>query len=305
MHVMMCSGDLVSNACVTTSLPMGDFVPNIRSGTDTYSIREPLGICAGICPSNFPGMVPLWMFPISVTCGNTFILKASERDSAACLTSAELGTEAGLPNGVLNVIHGTNVSFTFSFFVFERLVTFTSLLADFINAICDSDEIKAVSFVSPDTVGMYVNARASANGKRVQDRGARQSVQLFSLEAQSHGGKVQYKARMHSLERKGFLLNKAAGWKWKKIRFDSRKDKLVNRTKALKVGAGIEPDVDIGPVISKQAKEKICKLIRIGVDCGARLVLWEADYGTLSSLLYQLCFLLLADCLDVLIRQYI
>ncbi|KAL8116972.1 hypothetical protein AgCh_023233 [Apium graveolens] len=267
MHVMMCSGDLVSNACVTTSLPMGDFVPNIRSGTDTYSIREPLGICAGICPSNFPGMVPLWMFPISVTCGNTFILKASERDSAACLTSAELGTEAGLPNGVLNVIHGTN---------------------DFINAICDSDEIKAVSFVSPDTVGMYVNARASANGKRVQlalvlvpqDRGARQSVQLFSLEAQSHGGKVQYKARMHSLERKGFLLNKAAGWKWKKIRFDSRKDKLVNRTKALKVGAGIEPDVDIGPVISKQAKEKICKLIRIGVDCGARLVLWEADYGS-------------------------
>ncbi|XP_074331765.1 methylmalonate-semialdehyde dehydrogenase [acylating], mitochondrial-like [Apium graveolens] len=248
-HDVLRGLEAVEQACVTTSLPMGDFVPNIRSETDTYSIREPLGICAGICPSNFPGMVPLWMFPIAVTCGNTFILKPSERDSAACLTLAELGTEAGLPNGVLNVIHGTN---------------------DIINAICDGDEIKAVSFVGPDTVGMYVNARASANGRHVQSNAGAKNHAIVMPDASMD-------ATLDALVGTGFS---AAGQRCTAISTvifvggsKSWEDKLVSRAKALKVGAGIEPDVDIGPVISKQAKEKICKLIHLAVDCGARLVL--------------------------------
>ncbi|KAK9058154.1 hypothetical protein SSX86_022994 [Deinandra increscens subsp. villosa] len=109
---------------------MGGFVSNIRSGVDSYSMREPLGVCAGICPSNFPALVPLLMFPIVVACGNTFILKPSEKDPGACMILAELAMEAGLPNGVLNIVHGTN---------------------DIVNAICDDDDIKAITFVGPDS----------------------------------------------------------------------------------------------------------------------------------------------------------
>ncbi|KAK9071948.1 hypothetical protein SSX86_008379 [Deinandra increscens subsp. villosa] len=124
-------GEVVEHTCGMTSLQMGEFVSNIRSGVDSYSMREPLGVCAGICPSNFPALVPLLMFPIAVACGNTFILKPSEKDPGACMILAELAMEAGLPNGVLNIVHGTN---------------------DIVNAICDDDDIKAITFVGPDSV---------------------------------------------------------------------------------------------------------------------------------------------------------
>lgn len=248
-HDVLRGLEAVEHACVTTTLPLGEFVPNVLSETDTYSIREPLGICAGICPFNFPAMVPLWMFPIAVTCGNTFILKPSERDTAACLTLAELAKEAGLPNGVLNVIHGTN---------------------GIINAICDNDEIKAVTFVGPDTAGMYINARASANGKRVQSNAGAKNHAIVMPDASMD-------ATLDALVGSGFS---AAGQRCTAISTvifvggsKAWEDKLVDRAKALKVTAGIEPDVDVSPVISKQAKEKICRLIQSGVNSGARLVL--------------------------------
>ncbi|XP_063950657.1 methylmalonate-semialdehyde dehydrogenase [acylating], mitochondrial isoform X2 [Daucus carota subsp. sativus] len=247
-HDVVCGLEAVEDACAT-SLPMGKYLPNVLDGTDTYIIREPLGVCAGICPLNFPALVPLWMFPIAVTCGNTFILKPSERDTAACLTLAELAMEAGLPNGVLNVIHGAN---------------------DIINAILDNDEIKAVSFVGPDTAGMYVNARALANGKRVQTNAGARNHAVVMPDASMD-------ATLDALVGSGFS---AAGQRCTAINIiifvggsKSWEDKLVSRAKALKVSAGIEPDVDIGPVISKQAKENICKLVQSGVDSGARLIL--------------------------------
>ncbi|KAK9070521.1 hypothetical protein SSX86_010923 [Deinandra increscens subsp. villosa] len=125
------SSEVVEHTCGMTSLQMGEFVSNIRSGVDSYSMREPLGVCAGICPSNFPALVPLLMFPIAVACGNTFILKPSEKDPGACMILAELAMEAGLPTGVLNIVHGTN---------------------DIVNAICDDDDIKAITFFGPDSV---------------------------------------------------------------------------------------------------------------------------------------------------------
>ncbi|KAK9049494.1 hypothetical protein SSX86_031538 [Deinandra increscens subsp. villosa] len=125
------SSEVVEHTCGMTSLQIGEFVSNIRSGVDSYSMREPLGVCAGIFPSNFPALVPLLMFPIAVACGNTFILKPSEKDPGACMILAELAMEAGLPNGVLNIVHGTN---------------------DIVNAICDDDDIKAITFVGPDSV---------------------------------------------------------------------------------------------------------------------------------------------------------
>ncbi|VAH36955.1 methylmalonate-semialdehyde dehydrogenase [acylating], mitochondrial isoform X2 [Triticum urartu] len=139
--------EVVEHACGMGSLQMGEYVSNVSHGIDTFSIREPLGVCAGICPFNFPAMIPLWMFPIAVTCGNTFVLKPSEKDPGAAMMLAELAMEAGLPKGVLNIVHGTH---------------------DVVNNICDDEAIKAVSFVGSNTAGMHIYSRASASGKRVQ-----------------------------------------------------------------------------------------------------------------------------------------
>ncbi|KAH9696966.1 methylmalonate-semialdehyde dehydrogenase (acylating) [Citrus sinensis] len=122
--------EIVEHACGVATLQIGEFVSNISNGVDTYSIREPLGVCAGICSFDFPAMTPLWMFPIAVTCGNTFILKPSEKVPGAAVILAELAVEAGLPNGVLNIVHGTD---------------------DIINAICDDDDVKAIALVGPNS----------------------------------------------------------------------------------------------------------------------------------------------------------
>ncbi|KAG5526134.1 hypothetical protein RHGRI_032420 [Rhododendron griersonianum] len=241
--------EVVEHACGMATLQMGEFVPNVSNGIDTYSLREPLGVCAGICPFNFPAMVPLWMFPVAVTCGNTFILKPSEKDPGASILLAELAKEAGLPDGVLNIVHGTN---------------------DIVNAICDDDEIKAISFVGSNTAGMHIYARASAKGKRVQS----------NMGAKNHGivmPDANMDATLNALVAAGFG---AAGQRCMALSTvvfvgssKSWEDKLVERAKALIVSAGTDPRADLGPVISKQAKERICRLIQSGVDNGAKLLL--------------------------------
>ncbi|KAG2328800.1 hypothetical protein Bca52824_011528 [Brassica carinata] len=241
--------EVVEHACGMATLQMGEYVPNVSNGVDTYSVREPLGVCAGICPFNFPAMIPLWMFPIAVTCGNTFVLKPSEKDPGASVMLAELAMEAGLPNGVLNIVHGTN---------------------DTVNAICDDDNIRAVSFVGSNTAGMHIYARAAAKGKRIQS----------NMGAKNHGvvlPDANVDATLNALLAAGFG---AAGQRCMALStvvfVGSSKpweDKLVERAKALKVTCGTEPDADLGPVISKQAKERICRLIQSGVDDGAKLLL--------------------------------
>ncbi|GLT64781.1 hypothetical protein SLA2020_372520 [Shorea laevis] len=241
--------EVVEHACGMATLHMGEYVPNVSNGIDTFSIREPLGVCAGICPFNFPAMIPLWMFPIAVTCGNTYVLKPSEKDPGASVMLAELAQEAGLPDGVLNIVHGTN---------------------DIVNAICDDDDIRAVSFVGSNTAGMHIYARASAKGKRVQS----------NMGAKNHGivmPDANMDATLNALVAAGFG---AAGQRCMALSTvvfvgDSKswESKLVERAKSLKVNAGTEPDTDLGPVISKQAKERIYNLIQSGVESGAKLLL--------------------------------
>ncbi|XP_052192364.1 methylmalonate-semialdehyde dehydrogenase [acylating], mitochondrial-like isoform X2 [Diospyros lotus] len=241
--------EVVEHACGVANLQMGEFAPNVSNGIDTYSIREPLGVCAGICPSNFPAMIPLWMFPIAVTCGNTFILKPSEKDPGASIILAELALEVGLPNGVLNIVHGTD---------------------DIINDICDDDDIKAISFVGSDTASRYVYAKASTSGKRVQSNMGAKNHAIVMPDANMD-------ATLNALVATGFG---AAGQRCMAIStvifvggLYSWEDKLVERAKSLKVNAGTEPGADLGPVISKQAKEHVCRLIQSGIDSGARLAL--------------------------------
>ncbi|KAG4159905.1 hypothetical protein ERO13_D02G201900v2 [Gossypium hirsutum] len=245
---VLCGLEVVEHACGLANLQIGEFVSNISNGVDSYSIREPLGVCAGICPFEFPAMIPLWMFSTAVTCGNTFILKPSEKDPGAAVMLAELAVEAGLPNGVLNIVHGSN---------------------EIISTICDDDDIKAVSFVGPSTAGSYVYSRASAKGKRVQcNFGAKNhavvmpdasmDTTLNALVTAGFGGAGQKRMSLSTVVFVGGLTP------WE--------DKLVERAKALRVQPGTEPDTDIGPVISKQAKELICRLIQSSVDSGAKLV---------------------------------
>lgn len=138
---------VVEHCCSITSLQMGETVSNIAKDMDTYSYTLPLGVTAGICPFNFPAMIPLWMFPVAITVGNTSILKPSERVPGATMMLMELLNEAGCPPGVVNVIHGAH---------------------DTVNFICDHPAIKAVSFVGSDQAGKYIYERAGRNGKRVQ-----------------------------------------------------------------------------------------------------------------------------------------
>ncbi|PON71803.1 Methylmalonate-semialdehyde dehydrogenase [Parasponia andersonii] len=245
--------EVVEHACGMATLQMGEYASNVSNGIDTYSIREPLGVCAGICPFNFPAMVPLWMFPIAITCGNTFVLKPSEKDPGASIILAELALEAGLPEGVLNIVHGTN---------------------DVVNAICDDDDIKAVSFVGSNIAGMHIYARAAAKGKRVQSNmgaknhaivlpDASEDATLNALVAAGFGAAGQRCMALSTV----VFVGDAKSWR----------KKLVERAKALKVNAGTEPGADLGPVISKQAKERICRLIQTGVDSGAKLLLDGRD----------------------------
>ncbi|XP_022739707.1 uncharacterized protein LOC111291869 isoform X2 [Durio zibethinus] len=241
--------EVVEHACGVATLQMGEFVPNASNGIDTFCIREPLGVCAGICAFNFPAMIPLWMFPIAVTCGNTFVLKPCEKNPGASMILAALAKEAGLPDGVLNIVHGTN---------------------DIVNYICDDEDIKAISFVGSNTAGMHIYARAAARGKRVQSNvggnnhaiimsDASIDATLNALVAGAFGAAGQ---RCMGLTTAVFV---GGSIPWERG--------LMQRAKALKVTVGSDPGADVGPVISKEVKDRINRLVQSSVDNGARLLL--------------------------------
>ncbi|KAK4263066.1 hypothetical protein QN277_028542 [Acacia crassicarpa] len=241
--------EVVEHVCGMAYLQMGEFAPNARDGIDIYCIREPLGVCAGICPVNFPAMIPLWMFPIAVACGNTFILKPCEKNPGASMILAALAMEAGFPDGVLNIVHGTH---------------------EIVNQICDDEDIKAISFAGPTAAGIHIYAGAAARGKRVQFNtgsknhavvmpDASMDASLDALVASSFGEAAE---RCMTLSTAIFVRG-SLPWE----------EELVQRAKVLKVNAGTDPSADLGPVISKEAKDQICRLVQSSVENGARLLL--------------------------------
>lgn len=239
----------MEHACSITTLQMGELVEGVTTDMDTYSIRQPLGVCAGITPFNFPAMIPLWMFPLAVTCGNTFVLKPSERDPGATMLLMRLCEEAGIPPGVVNVVHGGKSTVDF---------------------ICQNPAIKAISFVGSDMVGKYVYEQGTIHGKRVQS----------NMGAKNHGvvmADANKNATLNALVGAAFG---AAGQRCMALStaifVGEAKDwipDLVERTKKLKVARGTESDADLGPVVTPEAKKRIESLIQSGVDQGAKLVL--------------------------------
>jgi len=241
--------EVVEHACSIGSLQLGEFAENVAGGVDTYSIRQPIGVCAGITPFNFPAMIPLWMFPMAIVCGNTFILKPSEQDPLTPMLLAELALEAGIPPGVLNIIHGG-----------KRAV----------DALCTHPDIVAVSFVGSTGVGTHVYNLASQHGKRVQSMmGAKNHAVVMpdankeqSLNAivGSTFGAAGQRCMATSVT---VLVGEAQNWI----------PEIVAKAKTLKVNAGSEKGADVGPVISKSAKQRILGLVQDGIAEGAKLEL--------------------------------
>ena len=241
--------EVVEHACSIPTLLMGETLPSVAKDMDIYSIRQPLGVTAGICPFNFPAMIPLWMFPLAIACGNTFVMKPSERDPGAAIILTKLAEQAGFPKGVLNVIHGSH---------------------DAVNFICDHPDIKAISFVGGDKAGRHIFARGTATGKRVQANTA----------AKNHGVILPDANKNHTLNQLVGAAFGAAGQRCMALSTvvfvgETKKwlPELVEMAKKLKVHQGFEPHADLGPMISPEAKRRAEDLIQTGVDQGAKLIL--------------------------------
>ncbi|MEI2513734.1 CoA-acylating methylmalonate-semialdehyde dehydrogenase [Acinetobacter soli] len=245
--------EVVEHACSIGTLQMGEYIEGVARGVDTYTVQQPLGVCAGITPFNFPAMIPLWMFPMAIVCGNTFVLKPSEQDPLSTMMLVELAIEAGIPAGVLNVVHGGK---------------------EVVDLLCTHHDIKAISFVGSTAVGTHVYQLAGQHGKRVQSMmGAKNHVvvmpdankeqTLNALVGAAFGAAGQ---RCMALS-VAIMVGEAQHWV----------DELVNKAKTLKVNAGHEPNTDVGPVISTRAKARVIDLINSGVEQGAKLLLDGRD----------------------------
>lgn len=241
--------EVVEHAAAIGNLQLGELANNVAGGVDTYTLLQPLGVCAGITPFNFPAMIPLWMFPMAIATGNTFVLKPSEQDPMVTMRLVELALEAGIPKGVLNVVHGGE---------------------DVVNAICDHTDIKAVSFVGSTKVGTHVYNRASLAGKRVQ----------CMMGAKNHAVILPDANREQTLNATAGAAFGAAGQRCMAastvVVVGEAKQwipDIVAKAKTLKVNAGSEADTDVGPVISGAARERVEALIASGIEQGATLEL--------------------------------
>jgi malonate-semialdehyde dehydrogenase (acetylating)/methylmalonate-semialdehyde dehydrogenase len=241
--------DIVEFACGIPQLLKGDFTDQVSTGIDNWTLRQPLGVVAGITPFNFPCMVPCWMFPVAIACGNTFILKPSERDPSPSVFMGELFKQAGLPDGVFNVVQGDKVA---------------------VDALLEHPDVKALSFVGSTPIAHYIYETGAHHGKRVQALGGAKNHMVVMPDADvdqavdaligSAYGSAGERCMAISV---AVLVGDAA---------DKLMPKLAERAKTLKVKNGMELDAEMGPIVTQQALERIEGYIDIGVKEGAKLV---------------------------------
>ncbi len=241
--------EVVEFACGIPHLLKGEFSNNVGANIDSWSMRQPLGVCAGITPFNFPAMVPMWMYPIAIACGNSFILKPSEKDPSCSIKLAELFTKAGLPDGVFNVINGNK---------------------NIVDQIIEERNISAISFVGSTNVAKYIYEKSAMNQKRVQALGGAKNHLVVMPDAnidQAVDGIIG--AAYGSAGERCMAVSVA-------VAVGEIADELVDKIKLksneLVVAPWTTNDADMGPVISKEHKQNIENLIQIGVDEGANLV---------------------------------
>ena len=241
--------EVVEFACGIPQLLKGEFTENVGTNVDSWSLRQPLGVCAGITPFNFPAMVPMWMFPMAIACGNTFILKPSEKDPSCSLRLAELFSEAGLPDGVLNIVNGDKES---------------------VDAIIENKNIAAVSFVGSTPIAKYIYENCAKNEKRVQALGGAKNHCVVmpdcDLDQAVNGlmGAAYGSAGERCMAQSVAVAVGDIG--------DKLVKNLIKKVEALKVGPGMDKKSEMGPLVTKQHLEKVKGYVDLGVKEGAKLV---------------------------------
>ncbi len=246
--------EVVEFACGIPQLLKGEYSDQVSTDVDSYSFRQPLGVCAGITPFNFPAMVPMWMHPIAIATGNTFVLKPSERDPSASNRIAELYADAGLPDGVFNVVHGDKVA---------------------VDALLDHPDVAAVSFVGSTPIAKYVHERATSTGKRVQALGGAKNHAVVLPDADLDFAADHLIAAGYGSAGQRCMAISAV------VAVGSAGDDLVNRladkARAIRVGPGRDPGSEMGPVVTREARQRIAGYVERGVAAGASLVVDGRD----------------------------
>jgi malonate-semialdehyde dehydrogenase (acetylating) / methylmalonate-semialdehyde dehydrogenase len=241
--------EVIEFACGIPHLLKGDMSEQVSTGIDVYSIRQPLGVVAGITPFNFPAMVPMWMWGPALACGNTFVLKPSEKDPSASLWTAELLKEAGLPDGVFNVVHGDKVA---------------------VDALLEHQDVAAVSFVGSTPIARYIYETGTKNGKRVQALGGAKNHMIVLPDADiDMAADAAVSAAYGSAGERCMAISQV-------VAVGDAGDKLVEAIKLrlpkIKVGNGLEEGVEMGPLVTREHRDKVASYIEGGAEQGATVI---------------------------------
>ena len=246
--------EVVEFACGIPQMLKGDFTENVGTNIDSWSMRQPLGVCAGITPFNFPAMVPMWMFPMAIACGNTFILKPSEKDPSCPLKLAELFSEAGLPDGVLNVVNGDK---------------------EVVDAILEHKYISAVSFVGSTPIAKYIYENAAKNEKRVQALGGAKNHCVVMPDCDLDQAVNGLMGAAYGSAGERCMAQSVA------VAVGNVGDKLVGelskKVEALKIGPGMDKSSEMGPLVTKEHLERVRGYVDLGIKEGADLVVDGRD----------------------------
>ncbi len=249
--------EVVDFACGIPNLLKGEFSRNVGPSIDSYADRQPLGVVAGITPFNFPAMVPMWMYPVAIACGNTFVLKPSERDPSAPMLCWDLFHEAGFPEGVFNIVHGDKEA---------------------VDTLLEHPDVKAISFVGSTPIAEYIYSRGTANGKRVQALGGAKNHMIVMPDADmDQVADALMGAGFGSAGERCMAISVAVPIGEKTA--DTLIEKLAPRVESLKIGPSTDESAEMGPVITKAQQEKIKGLIDTGVKEGAELVVDGRDFS--------------------------
>ncbi|MFE2301780.1 CoA-acylating methylmalonate-semialdehyde dehydrogenase [Streptomyces sp. NPDC059445] len=247
--------EIVELACGITTQLKGELSTEVASRVDVSSIRQSLGVVAGITPFNFPAMVPMWMFPIAIACGNTFVLKPSEKDPSAAMKLAELLAEAGLPDGVFNVVHGDKVA---------------------VDRLLEHPDVKAVSFVGSTPIARYIHTTAAANHKRVQALGGAKNHMLVLPDADLDAAADAAVSAAYGSAGERCMAISAV------VAVGSVGDELVakirERAEKIKIGPGNDPASEMGPLITAVHRDKVASYVKGAADQGCEVVLDGTGY---------------------------
>ena len=241
--------EVIEFACGIADLAKGEYSENVSTEVDTFSIRQPLGVVAGITPFNFPAMVPMWMYPIAIACGNTFVLKPSERDPSGSMFCAQLLADAGLPPGVFNVVHGDKVA---------------------VDRLLEHPKVAAVSFVGSTPIAQYIYETGTRHGKRVQALGGAKNHMIVLPDADMElAADAAVSAGYGSAGERCMAISVL-------VAVGNAADKLVpliqERIGKLKIGDGLEPGSEMGPLVTRQHRDKVAGYVEKGVAEGATLL---------------------------------